>query len=261
VDSVVLTLDGSVARIELNRPDRKNALDTSAWRALQQALAAVSTSGEVRILIMSGAGGNFSAGADVSGDSAPSHPTQLERMEWFNEVVLALHRLTIPTIAKVDGLAIGIGMNLALACDFVIASDRARFSQIFIKRALSVDGGGSWLLPRIVGLQRAKALCMLGDMIGAHSAAEMGLVSWVVEADRLDKTVDELAETLCKNSRLAMAQTKRLLNEAGDLDLEQAMQNEARAQAINVASDEFAAAIARFSAAGAHKHEKEPVDG
>jgi 2-(1,2-epoxy-1,2-dihydrophenyl)acetyl-CoA isomerase len=260
MDPVVLTLDGSVARIVLNRPERKNALDTSAWRGLERALATVAGSADVRILILSGAGGNFSAGADVSGDSTPSHPTQLERMEWFNQVVLALHRLPIPTIAKVDGLAVGVGMNLALACDFVIASRRARFSQIFIKRALSVDGGGSWLLPRLVGLQRAKAMCLKGDMFDADSAAEMGVVSWVVEADRLDQEVNELAETLCNNSRLAMAQTKRLLNEAGDLDLEQAMQNEARAQAINVASEEFAAAIAQFTA-GADQGKKETVDG
>jgi enoyl-CoA hydratase/carnithine racemase len=246
VSSVSLLQPGPIARIVLNRPERKNALDTAAWQELQAALAAVAADPSVRVLILTGAGGNFSAGADVGGASTSSHPTQLERMEWFNEIVLAIHRLSVPTIAQVDGLAVGIGMNIALACDFVIASQRARFAQIFIKRALSVDGGGSWLLPRLVGPQRAKAMCLLGDMFTADIALDLGVVTRVVAENELDHVVADLAERLCGHSRLAMAQTKRLLDEAMDLNLEQAMQNEARAQAINVGSDDFAAAIAQF---------------
>lgn len=261
---VQLQGSGPVARIVLNRPERKNAIDTATWTQLQDAVSAVADDDEVRVVVLTGAGGNFSAGVDIGGgDGGPSHRTQLERMQWFNDIVLAVHRLRIPTIAQVDGLAVGIGMNIALACDFVVASDRARFSEIFIKRALSVDGGGTWLLPRLVGMKRAKALCLLGDMVSAADAKEMGLVTEVVAAEELTGAVDDLAARLVKKSRLALAQTKRLLDEALSLTLEQAMENEARAQAINVASDDFTAAMEQFRSAALKKAtaDKEPAHG
>lgn len=253
MSAVQLERSGAVARIVLNRPERKNSLDTASWALLQDAVTAVAGDDDIRVLLLSGAGGNFSAGADMGGGDGPSHRTQLERMQWFNEIVLAVHRLRIPTIAQVDGLAVGIGMNLALACDFVVASDRARFSEIFIKRALSVDGGGSWLLPRLVGIKRAKALCLLGDLVPAAEAKEFGLVTDVVPADELPQAVDDLAARLAASSRLALAQTKRLLDDGLSLTLEQALENEARAQAINVASEDFAAAIEQFRRAAREK--------
>lgn len=262
---IQLQRSGPVARIVLNRPDRKNAIDTLTWARLQDAVSTVAGDNEVRVLVLTGAGDNFSAGADIGGTDGPgpSHRTQLERMQWFNDIVLAVHRLRIPTIAQVDGLAVGIGMNLALACDFVLASDRARFSEIFIKRALSVDGGGSWLLPRLVGVRRAKALCLLGDLIPADEARAMGLVTDVVAAAELPEAVDQLAARLASNSPLAMAQTKRLLDEALSLTLEQALENEARAQAINVASDDFSGAMEHFRRAAREKEtvKKGPVHG
>ena len=233
------------ARLVLNRPERKNAIDTATWSQLQEKLATIAHDPDIRALVITGAGANFSAGADIAG-GAPSHRTQVERMEWFNEVILALHRLPIPTVAQVDGIAYGVGMNLAIGCDFVVASDRARFSEIFVKRALSVDGGGSWMLPRLVGVRRAKLLCLLADTISAAEALEFGLVSKVVPASELQAEVDKLAERLAASPRLALVQTKRLIDEAMTLTLEQAMQNEARAQAINVASDDFAVAMATF---------------
>lgn len=260
---VQLQRSGPVARIVLNRPERKNAIDTATWAHLQDALSAVAGDEDVRVVVLTGAGGNFSAGVDIGGGEEPSHRTQLERMQWFNDIILAVHRLRIPTIAQVDGLAVGIGMNIALACDFVVASDRARFSEIFIKRALSVDGGGTWLLPRLVGMKRAKALCLLGDMVSAADAKEMGLVTEVVAAEGLTGKVDDLAARLVKKSRLALAQTKRLLDEALSLTLEQAMENEARAQAINVASDDFTAAMEQFRRPALKKAttDKEPAHG
>lgn len=242
-----LCRSGPVATIVLNRPERKNAIDTAAWVQLQEAVHAVAEDDDIRVLVLTGAGGNFSAGADLGGgEDSRRHRTQLERMQWFNDIVLSIHALRIPTIARVDGLAIGIGMNIALACDFVVATDRARFSEIFIKRALSVDGGGSWLLPRLVGLHRAKALCLLGDMISAAEAHDLGLVTYIVAPESLTSTVDDLAARLSAKSRLALAQTKRLLDEGLSLTLEQALENEARAQAINIASEDFKIAMEQF---------------
>ncbi|GAA4730057.1 enoyl-CoA hydratase-related protein [Nocardioides endophyticus] len=233
------------AKLVLNRPERKNAIDTATWHRLQKTLDAIAEDTTVNAVVITGAGANFSAGADISGGSS-SHRTQLERMEWFNKVILALHRLPIPTIAQVDGVAFGVGMNLAIGCDFVIASDRARFSEVFVKRALSVDGGGSWMLPRLVGVRRAKLLCLLADTISADEALDMGLLTKVVDAEELDAEVDKLAARLVASPRLALVQTKRLIDEGLTLTLEQAMENEARAQALNVASDDFSAAMAAF---------------
>ena len=248
------------ARLVLNRPERKNAIDTATWSQLQERLAAVANDPDVRALVITGAGANFSAGADISG-GAPSHRTQLERMEWFNQVILALHRLPIPTVAQVDGVAFGVGMNLAIGCDFVIASDRARFSEIFVKRALSVDGGGSWILPRLVGVRRAKLLCLLAETISAEEALDFGLVTKVVPSFDLETEVEHLVERLVASPRLALVQTKRLIDEAMSLTLEQAMQNEARAQAINVASDDFAEAVAGFRSAPASNGEASATAG
>ncbi len=122
-------------------------------------------------------------------------------MQEVNEACLAVHRMRVPVICRVDGYAVGAGMNLALADDFVIASDRARFAQIFVKRGLSVDFGGSWLLPRLVGLHRAKEMVLLGEMIDAAALHGLGIVRQVVPPEELDAAVAVLAEQLAAGPR------------------------------------------------------------
>ena len=137
--------------------------------------------------MITGAGGAFCSGADISTpeDIHPRH-----KLRRLTDVALALHELTVPTIAKVTGVAVGAGWNLALGCDFVVATPESRFCQIFSKRGLSVDLGGSWLLPKLVGLQQAKRLVLLADMIDADEARSLGLVTWVKAADEIDAFVD-----------------------------------------------------------------------
>lgn len=241
-----------IGTLVLNRPHRKNAIDTATWQGLQTVLESVVNDPAVRVLIVRGAGTDFSAGADISGGPS-SHATQLERMQWFNRIISALHNLPIPTIAQVDGVAFGVGMNLAIGCDFVVASDRARFSEVFVKRALSVDGGGSWLLPRQVGIRAAKRLCLLADAITAAEAERIGLVTSVVAPEELEAEVGAIASRLAATSRLALVQTKRLLDEALTATFEQALENEARAQAINVASQDFADAMEEFRRASSRR--------
>ena len=166
-NTVMLTRDGAVATVTLNRPERKNALDEPTWAALHDAVREVGHDPAVRVLVITGAGGAFCAGADLSGDNAGRHP--LERMRRIGEIALSLHELAKPTIAKVHGVAVGAGWNLALGCDLVVASPEARFSQIFARRGLSLDFGGSWLLPKLVGMQQAKRLALLAEMIDALS--------------------------------------------------------------------------------------------
>ena len=143
-------------------------------------------------------------------------------------------------------MAVGAGMNLALGCDFVVASTRARFSEIFVKRGLSVDFGGSWLLPRLIGLHRAKELVLLGDMLGAEEAHRWGLVREVVDPADLDAAVDALAHRLLAGPPVAMRQSKRMLNDSFEAGLERALEDEARSQEINFATDDVVEAGRAF---------------
>jgi 2-(1,2-epoxy-1,2-dihydrophenyl)acetyl-CoA isomerase len=167
-------------------------------------------------------------------------------MRNIGETVLALAQLQQPVIAKVNGDAIGAGMNLALGCDLIYASDRARFSEIFAKRGLSIDFGGSWLLPRLVGIHKAKELALLADMIDAHEADRLGLVNRVVAHDDLDAFVDDIAARLAAGPPIALGLTKRLLNEAKDVTLAEAVEHEAMAQAVNGGTSDMQNAILAF---------------
>ncbi|MBA8826185.1 2-(1,2-epoxy-1,2-dihydrophenyl)acetyl-CoA isomerase [Saccharopolyspora lacisalsi] len=242
--TVLLSRDGAVSTIALNRPHRKNAIDERTWGLLQEALREVGQDRRTRAVVITGAGGDFCAGADIGSEREEPHP--LPRMHRINDVALALHELDKPTVAKVSGIAVGAGWNMALACDLVAASDDARFSQIFARRALSVDFGGSWLLPRIVGLQQAKRLALLADFVGAEEAYRLGLVTWVKSAGELDAFVAETAAELAAGPPMALAQTKKLLEGGVNATLREALENEARAQTINFATADVPVALRAF---------------
>jgi 2-(1,2-epoxy-1,2-dihydrophenyl)acetyl-CoA isomerase len=234
--------ESRVATLTISNPRRKNAIGPAAWKALRDAVADVAGS-DARVLVITGEGDEFCAGADLS---APAERHALIGMHEVNEACLAVHRLRIPVICRVDGYAVGAGMNLALAGDFLIASDRARFAQIFVKRGLSVDFGGSWLLPRLVGLHRAKEMVLLGDMIDAATLHGLGIVRQVVPPERLDDAVAGLAGRLAAGPPMALAQSKRLLNDAFESSLEGALEAEAHAQAVNLAMEDAAEAGRAF---------------
>ncbi|OAA27446.1 enoyl-CoA hydratase/carnithine racemase [Frankia sp. EI5c] len=237
------TADG-VVTITINRPRRRNALDDATWVALERALTAVGHDPAARVLVLTGAGGHFCAGADISTAPAERHP--LRRMWSHNEVALRLREITIPTIAKVSGAAVGAGWNLALGCDLVIADTTARFSQIFTSRGLSPDLGGTWFLPRLVGMQQAKRLALLAEVIDTAEAERLGLVTQVVEAGELDGVVAGLARRLAAAPPVALALTKRLLDENVDRPLREALESEAWAQAVNFAGVDPAEGYASF---------------
>ena len=181
-EAVLLCSDrDGVRTLTLNRPRRKNAINRELWVALAEALSAAGKDRGVRAVVITGAGGAFCSGADIS---TPDDGHPVDKLQRLTDVALALHELRVPTIAKIDGVAVGAGWNLALGCDLVVATPESTFSQIFSKRGLSVDLGGSWLLPKIVGLQQAKRLVLLADTIDAAEAHTLGLVTWVVAADR-----------------------------------------------------------------------------
>lgn len=233
-----------VATVTIDRRERRNALDRESFRVLEAEFTALGADPDVRVVVVTGAGGDFCSGADLSAVDQDTHP--LTGMESVNRAAMALHRVPQPTIAKVDGVAVGAGLNLALGCDLVVASDRARFSEIFSKRGLSVDFGGSWLLVQRVGLHVAKELCLLSDVLPAARAAEMGLVNRVVPVDELDAAVDAWATQLAAGPPTAMTLTKRLLDQVASLSFEDALDREAHAQTVNLMGSDTSEAFAAF---------------
>lgn len=234
---------GPVATLELSRPAHRNALDRQMIDQLSAAVAELATADEIRVVVLTGAGGSFSAGADLIAFDIDNLGANMAN---FNTILLALRALPQPVIAKVRGAAVGAGCNLALSCDFVIADDTARFIQGFSRLGLSVDLGGSWFLPRLVGLRQARELALLGDDIDAATAARTGLINQCVAADALDRTVADLAARLTGHSRQAQARTKHLLDATWTGDLADALAREVDAQLANVNTSEFRAALARF---------------
>jgi 2-(1,2-epoxy-1,2-dihydrophenyl)acetyl-CoA isomerase len=248
--------DGLVT-VTFNRPDKKNALNADNWQALDAVLQEMTNNPQDRALLLTGSGGNFSAGADLSGglsseDSNKSGLTGRERqlvvweMRAVGETINRLHRLPKPTIAAVDGVCIGVGLGLALACDLIVASDRARFCQIFVKRGLALDGGTSWSLPRQIGLRRAKQMALFGDMVDASTALEWGLINEVVPVDQLADLAGSWAGRLATGPTTALSLSKRLLDGSASLTFEQAVEEEARAQHIAFTTGDMAEGMTAF---------------
>ena len=205
----------------------------------------VTASDDDRVLVLTGSGGNFSAGADLAVGGLPNRHF-LSSMRFYGGVGIALHQVPKPTIAKIRGVAIGAGLNLGLGCDLIAASEDARFSEIFARRGLSPDVGGSWLLPRLIGLHRAKELVLLAEIVPAREAERMGLVNRVVPDAELDTVVDGWAKRLAAGPPIALAQSKRLLNNAFAYGLAEAMDAEGMAQSVNIASEDTREAMIAF---------------
>ena len=237
--------DAGVVTITLNRPERKNAINHLMWDELLAAFQEIAEGTTDRVLVITGAGGAFCSGADLGG-GATSDRQQLAQMRHVADVAIRLHRITIPTIAKVGGVAAGAGLNLALGCDLIVASDEARFSEIFARRGLSIDFGGSWLLPRLVGLHKAKELAFFADIISAKEAEAIGIVNRVVPAGELDAFVDDWARKLATGPPIALSLTKTMLNNAFAVSMDQALEDEGRSQTVNFSTADTLEAMQAF---------------
>ncbi len=243
--------DGLVT-LTLDRPAKKNAIDAAMWSGLERAFAEIAADPDARALLLTGSGGNFSAGADLSGNPSgkgltggPVQPI-VQEMRVVGEIVLRLQRMPKPTLAAVDGVCIGVSLGLALACDLVLASDRARFSEIFARRGLALDGGNSWLLPRRVGLPKAKELAFFADTIDAAEAEAIGLVNKVVPAGELPALAEEWGRRLASGPTLALGLSKRLLDASASVSLAQALEDEARSQHITYGSEDMREGMAAY---------------
>lgn len=242
-EEILVERSDGLVTVTLNRPAKKNALTATMWAGLDAVLTEVMNDPADRALLLTGAGEDFSAGADLSGGVSGGRgagtgltggPVQstLHEMRAANEIIGRLQRLPKPTIAAVDGVAVGVALGLVLACDLVLATHRARFAEVFVKRGLALDGGTSWTLPRQVGLRRAKQMAFLGELIDADRALAWGLINEVVAPNELAKTASEWARRLATGPTTALSLIKRLLDASGSASFEQALEDEARAQHI-----------------------------
>ncbi len=236
--------EAGVVTLTINRPRRKNAIPAYMWEKLRAVFQEVRESAGDRVLVITGAEGAFCAGADLAMSGAALNT--LDAMHSVNAAALALHELSKPSIAKVNGDAVGAGMNIALGCDLIVAGEGARFCEIFARRALSVDFGGTWLLPRAVGMHKAKELALLADFISAAEAVELGLVNRMVPDSELDDFVDDWARRLAAGPPLALQMTKRMLSNSFSASFGEALNVEAVSQAVNFGSKDTIEGVSAF---------------
>ena len=249
MEEIQITQQENIATVTINRPKVKNAVTPDMWAELERVFTTLSYQDDVRAVIVTGAGEDFCSGADVSGmasrtDGPRVH--QLDSMRKVGSCCLSLFNMPKVTIARIPGVAVGAGMNLALCCDLVVASENARFSEIFAQRGLSVDFGGSFLLPRIVGLQKAKELVLLAEVISASKANEMGFVNYVVPRDELDEKVAELAARAAAGPPRALAMSKAMLNKSFSNSLQDALDEEGTSQTLNFTTKDITEAMQAF---------------
>ncbi|QNE39627.1 2-(1,2-epoxy-1,2-dihydrophenyl)acetyl-CoA isomerase [Hymenobacter sp. NBH84] len=227
-DSLHFSLNAGVATLRLNRPDVFNSINKPLALALQDQLQACQQDESVRAVVLTGTGRAFCAGQDLAEITGPDRPEVSEIVErHYNPIVELIRNLEKPVVAAVNGVAAGAGANLALACDVVVAKESASFIQAFSKIGLIPDSGGTYFLSRLVGQQRASALMMLGDKVGAAEAVQMGMIYKAFADDAFDEEVTKLTQKLAALPTRALAYTKQLLNLSSTNDLTQQLRAEA----------------------------------
>ncbi|MER7565872.1 enoyl-CoA hydratase/isomerase family protein [Streptomyces sp. NPDC048523] len=248
VSEVTHTVDGQVSYLTLNRPEVLNALTPGQRDRLIELFASASADPDVRAVVLTGTGRGFCAGADLRGAPAAAAPGDVARTIRLGaqRLIAAVLDCEKPVIAAVNGTAAGIGAHLAFACDLVLAGESARFIEVFVRRGLVPDGGGAYLLTRLLGPQRAKELMFFGDALGAADAERLGLVNRVVPDQELDKAAREWAIRLATGPTRALALTKQLVNASLDSDRATAFAAEAAAQEINMTTADAQEGVASF---------------
>jgi 2-(1,2-epoxy-1,2-dihydrophenyl)acetyl-CoA isomerase len=251
---VIVERHDGVLLLRLNRPDRMNAMGGTLLAELQAAFDEGARDDRVRVFVVTGEGRAWCAGADLMSvgerSEAPAIPSrrfnQLDPLGGPGRNVLAIYRCGKPTIAAVNGVAVGGGFGLCSSFDIRIASDQARFGTIFIKRALASDYGLSWFLPRLVGLERAAELFYSGRIVSAEEALELGIVSRVVAHERLMEETMAFAGEIAKQPPTALTYARQMLQHSPHATLEQQLAFEWPLQLRCLASDEFQEGVAAF---------------
>ena len=247
---VLVTTNGAIRTLTLNRPAALNSFTVAMHLQLRQALDAAALDEAVRCVVLTGAGRGFCAGQDLNdeGMGTDGQPADVQGVveRLYKPLALRIRSMPVPVLAMVNGVAAGAGANIALGCDIVVAARSASFIQAFSKIGLVPDGGGTWLLPRLVGRARAIGLAMLGDKLPAEEAAAMGLIWRCVDDAALQETTLGLAYRLAALPSRALAATRNIIDAALPLDYAQALSQEARVQGEMSRAGDFAEGVAAF---------------
>lgn len=243
--------DGSILRLQLNRPTRRNSLTQSMIAAFIDALTSAATDDSLRAIHITGAGEDFCSGADWvatnSGEQRPRTGDILRRIPHAaNRVIELLHGMHLPIVASVRGVAAGLGCNLALAADFTVAADDAVFWEPFAARGFSPDSGATWLLPRLIGLTRAKRMLLLGEKVSAADAADWGLIHQAVAAADLNRVTDELLARLADGPTVALGLAKQAIHYGQHATLNQSMRQELFDVELSCRTADFKEGLAAF---------------
>lgn len=258
-DLLLQKRESGVLWLTLNRPERKNSISPELRDELLAALDGARTDDGIRCVVLTGAGDAFCSGVDLGRSTVTKGASEGEKARpdlrairdamkrGMQRVIRAIWDLDKPVIAAVNGVAAGGGAQLALVADLVIASSNARLIEIFVKRGLAVDSGGGWLLPRLVGLSKAKELVFFGDPISAEDAHAAGLINKVVAPEDLETATREWAERLARGPTRSIGASKMLLNRALETDLGTGLEEEATAQALMSQTHDFGEGVRAFA--------------
>jgi 2-(1,2-epoxy-1,2-dihydrophenyl)acetyl-CoA isomerase len=253
--AVRLERDGAIANLRLNRPGVLNAADSTLAQAFRDACLALEADASVRVVVVSGQGRAFMAGGDIAQFREAPHTIAESLIEPLHEGLQCLARMRAPVIASLHGAVAGAGLSLALACDLAIAAEGTRFSFAYARLGASCDLGGSWHLPRLVGLRRALEIALLGDTLDAAQALQLGLVNRVVPADKLAEETRLLAARLATGAPVALGQLKRLMRESWSRDLATQLGAERSAFEACVATQDFHEGVEAFLAKRTPRYE------
>ncbi|HXS35737.1 MAG TPA: enoyl-CoA hydratase-related protein [Flavipsychrobacter sp.] len=247
MSAVLYNKEKGVAYLTLNRPEKYNSYNREMALQLQSLLDDCEKDETVRCIYITGAGKGFCAGQDLSEAVSPT-PEQFERMveEHYNATITRLRRIEKPIIAAVNGVAAGAGANIALTCDIVVANESATFIQAFSKIGLIPDSGGTFFLPRLVGMQRAAALMMTADKVTAADAVAMGMIYKIFPDDVFESESKKMAQTLAEMPTKGIGYTKRLLNESYSNNLDQQLKREKEMQKASGATEDFREGVMSF---------------
>jgi 2-(1,2-epoxy-1,2-dihydrophenyl)acetyl-CoA isomerase len=249
--SVTASRDGDVLRLTLDRPSRRNALSHSMIDTFVDLLTGAAADDSLRAIHIRGAGDDFCAGADwVATNSSGQRPRTGDLVRRIphtaNRVIELVHTIQLPVVCSVRGWAVGLGCNLALAADFTVAADDAVFWEPFVGRGFSPDSGATWLLPRLIGLARAKEMLLLGEKVSASDAADWGLVHRSVSASELNDVTEQLVTRLATGPTVAIGLAKQAINHGQHATLGQAMTQELFNLELSCRTTDFKEGLAAF---------------
>lgn len=247
---ILFSIEDGVALLSLNRPEQLNSFNAAMHLEVREALKQVRQSSDARVLLLTAEGRGFCAGQDLSernvapGAELPDLGESIER--FYNPLVRTLRDLPLPVVCAVNGVAAGAGANIPLACDLVLAARSASFIQAFCKIGLVPDSGGTWLLPRLIGMARAKALAMLGERLGAEQALQWGLIHRVVDDAALRDEALTLARQLATQPTYGLALIKRGLNASFDNGFDEQLELERDLQRLAGRSEDYREGVSAF---------------